>query len=181
MDFGRTCLRPTWPLFQLPTPFDAAYCTFNSFRLLLTEQAGAPPSSVCCRKPATGRHYVLGFHLLPLDASEESIERWTRGMDRRKSPRPCECFPPIAAAGSSSFGLVCLCAGAKVIRLRDEFSFRMYTASQFRRLLATVPSLELCDVYDFWYEIDHPLEFNDDRADTVFILRKRAGGRNSVS
>ena len=59
------------------------------------------------------------------------------------------------------------------IRLRDEFSFRMYTARQFRRLLASVPSLELCDVYDFWYEIDHPLELNDDRADTVFVLRRK--------
>ena len=49
----------------------------------------------------------------------------------------------------------------------------MYTAGQFRRLLAAVPSLELCDVYDFWYEIGHPLKLNDKMADTVFILRKR--------
>ena len=50
----------------------------------------------------------------------------------------------------------------------------MYTAAQFRRLLASVPSLELCDVYDFWYDIDDPLTFNDDFSDTVFILRRRA-------
>ena len=49
----------------------------------------------------------------------------------------------------------------------------MYTARQFRRLLAGVPALELCDVYDFWYEIDQPMKLNDDRADTVFVLRKR--------
>jgi hypothetical protein len=48
----------------------------------------------------------------------------------------------------------------------------MYTAAQFRRLLATVPSLQLCDVYDFWYEIDHPLKLNNEISDTVFILQK---------
>jgi hypothetical protein len=47
----------------------------------------------------------------------------------------------------------------------------MYTAAQFRRLLARVPGLELCGVYDFWYEIDHPLVLSDDLSDTVFVLR----------
>ena len=36
-----------------------------------------------------------------------------------------------------------------------------------------LPSLELCGVYDFWYEIDDPMELNDERTDTVFVLRKR--------
>jgi hypothetical protein len=48
----------------------------------------------------------------------------------------------------------------------------MYTASQFRRLLADVPSLTLCDVYDFWYEIDQPLKLNEEITDTIFILKK---------
>ena len=57
--------------------------------------------------------------------------------------------------------------------LRNEFEFRMYTARQFKRLLASVPQFELCDVYDFWYDIDQPLALNDEITDTVFILRKR--------
>jgi hypothetical protein len=42
-----------------------------------------------------------------------------------------------------------------------------------------LPSLELCGVYDFWHEIGNPMEPNDDRADTVFVLRQRglAAGR----
>ncbi len=63
-------------------------------------------------------------------------------------------------------------SGGKVLRLRDEFPFRMYTAAQFRRLLKQVPALELCDVYDFWYDINDPLKLDDEIADTVFILRK---------
>ena len=63
----------------------------------------------------------------------------------------------------------------KPLRFRDEFSLRIYTAGQFRRLLAAAPALELCDVYDFWYEIDHPLRLSDRLSDTVFILRRREG------
>ena len=49
----------------------------------------------------------------------------------------------------------------------------MYTASQFSRLLKSVPDLELLDVFDFWYEIDHPLELNDEITDTMFVLQRR--------
>jgi hypothetical protein len=49
----------------------------------------------------------------------------------------------------------------------------MYTAAQFRRLLASTPEWELCDVYDFWYEIDHPLKLSNEMSDTVFILRRK--------
>ena len=63
--------------------------------------------------------------------------------------------------------------GTKELRFRHEFPFRMYTPQQFGRLLAAVPSWELCDVFDFWYEIDRPLTWSDDLADTVVVLRKR--------
>jgi hypothetical protein len=49
----------------------------------------------------------------------------------------------------------------------------LYTANQFRRLLVSVPELALCDVYDFWYEIDRPLVLDDEISDTVFVLKKR--------
>jgi hypothetical protein len=49
----------------------------------------------------------------------------------------------------------------------------MYTANQFRRLLASVPAFQLCEeVYDFWYEIDRPGRLTERLTDTVFILRK---------
>jgi hypothetical protein len=60
-------------------------------------------------------------------------------------------------------------------RLRDEFPLRLYTAAQLRRLLAKVPSLELAEVFDFWYEIDRPLKLDDEISDTVLVLRKKGG------
>ena len=148
-----------------------------------------------------GGIYILGFHLLPPDASEECIERWTErqgktqvtvtlrvlATDRR---RRIETLRISLLARTSHHGgadihrsgAVIHHSGADIpvcreerreLRLRDEFQFRMYTAAQFRRLLSGVPQLELCDVYDFWYEIDHPMKLDNEMSDTVFVLRKR--------
>jgi SAM-dependent methyltransferase len=163
--------------FRLPGPVDAAYCTFDSFRHLLTEEAARQHLQCVAESLRPGGIYVLGFHLLPLDASEECTERWTErhgatqvtvtlrvlATDRRRRIEQLRVSLLVRNRG-------------KEIRLRHEFPFRMYTAAQFRRLLAGVPSLELCDVYDFWYDIDDPLVLDDELSDTVFILRKRAVG-----
>lgn len=161
--------------FRLSSPVDAAYCTFNSFRHLLTEESARRHLECVAASLRSGGVYILGMHLLPLDADEECTERWTErhggaqvtttlrvlATDRRRRIEDLRVSLLVRSRG-------------REIRLRHEFSFRMYTAAQFLRLLRKVPSLELCDVYDFWYEIDEPLELNDDRADTVFILRKRS-------
>ena len=121
-----------------------------------------------------GGIYILGFHLLPPDAAEECIERWTarRGRTRLDGHAPRAGHrPPPPHRKAANFLLVR--RGSKPWRLRDEFPLRMYTAAQFRRLLAGVPRLELCNVYDFWYEIDHPLRLSDELSDTVFVLRRK--------
>jgi hypothetical protein len=71
---------------------------------------------------------------------------------------------------------VCLLVrrGSKELRLRHEFQLRTYTAWQFRRLLGSVPWLELCDVYDSRYDIEQPFALNDETAYSVFVLRRRS-------
>jgi hypothetical protein len=160
--------------FRLPKPVDAAFCTVNTFRLLLTEQA-AQGHLECiseCLRP--GGIYILGFHLLPMDASLECTERWTEQQGRTKVTVTLRVLSANRRQRIEQIRVSTLArVGTKEIRLRDEFAFRMYTAAQFRKLLKSVPSLELCDVYDFWYEIDNPTKLNNDCADTVFVLRKR--------
>ncbi len=161
--------------FRLPRPVDAAYSTFDGFRHLLDERSARRHLECVADCLTPGGIYVLGFHLLPPDAPEDCIERWTErhagtqvtvtlrvlATDRRRRVERLRVSLLVRTRG-------------KQLRLRHDFPFRMYTAGQFRRLLAKVPALELCDVYDFWYEIDHPLVLDDEISDTVFILRKRA-------
>jgi SAM-dependent methyltransferase len=160
--------------FRLVSPVDAAFCPVNTFRHLLSEEAARSHLECIAAALRPGGIYILGLHLLPPDASEEDSERWTERHGRTQVTVTLRVLATDRRRRIERLR-VCLLVRDKgeEIRLRDEFSFRMYTARQFRRLLAGVPSLELCDAYDFWYEIDQPLELNDDRADTVFVLRKR--------
>lgn len=174
--------------FGLTRPVDAAYCTFDSFRHLLSEEAARRHLAAAAEAVRPGGVYILGLHLLPPDASEECIERWTERRGRLQvtvTLRVLRCdrrrrlewiristlvrnHPPQQSPFTNPPG--------RAIRFRDEFPLRIYTARQFRRLLAKVPQWELADVYDFWYEIDHPMQLSDQTADCVFILRRRKCG-----
>ncbi len=59
------------------------------------------------------------------------------------------------------------------LKLVDEMPFRMYTARQFRQLLARVPELELLETYDFDLDIDAPVEVDGRSEDVIFVLRKQ--------
>jgi len=160
--------------FRLTRPVDAAFCTFNGFRHLLTEESAQRHLACVADSLRPGGIYVLGFHLLPPDASEECLERWT---DRHGGTQVTVTLRVLSADRRRRLERLRVSllvrTARRTLRLRHEFALRLYTAAQVRRLLAKVPSLELCDVYDFWYEIDHPLKLTNELSDTVFVLRKR--------
>ncbi len=163
--------------FRLAHAVDSAYCTFDSFRHLLTEQTARTHLESVSRSLRPSGIYILGFHLLPADAAEECTERWTARHGAAQVSVTLRVVATDRRRRMERLRISLLVRSpARTIRLRDEFPFRMYTASQFRRLLSAVPSLELRDVFDFWYEIEHPLKLDDEISDTVFILQKRSGG-----
>jgi SAM-dependent methyltransferase len=159
--------------FQLAKPVDVAYNTFDSFRHLLSEEAARRHLECVAQSLRPGGIYILGFHLLPLDAAEECTERWTeahgglrvtvtlRVLDTRRRRRLEQIRVSMLVRQREN-----------LLRFRDEFPLRLYTAGQFRRLLTKVPSLRLRDVYDFWYEIDSPLKLDNRLSDVVFVLQK---------
>ncbi len=161
--------------FGLPRSVDAAYCTLNSFRHLLDENSARRHLECVGGALRPGGVYILGFHLVPPDAELCAIERWSavsgstrvfvtfRAYDgnRRRRLEQIRVTLLVRERGCT-------------FRLQDDFSLRLYTARQFRSLLRSVPAFELCGVYDFWYDIDQPLQLTDEMSDTVFILRRRA-------
>ena len=160
--------------FHLDQPVDAAFNTWNTFRHLLTEDAAQSHLRCIARNLRQDGLFILGMHLLPLDVDEESTERWTskhgttrvtttlRVMKTNRRKRREDIRVNLRAKGPN-----------KDLKLRHDFAFRMYTADQFRFTLAAVPELKLLDVYDFWYDIEEPLEFDDVITDTLFILQKQ--------
>lgn len=159
--------------FDLPRPVDAAFCMVNSFRHLLTESAARSHLAAVARNLRPGGIYILGLHLVPPDADDAAIERW---RTREGSTQVSTDLRVVAVDHRRRIETLQVSLlvrrGEKLWRFRGRFDLRLYTAAQFRKLLAGVPGLELCDVYDFWYEIDEPLKLNNEISDTVFILRK---------
>ena len=100
--------------------------------------------------------------------------RGTPRPRQRDAPRAgLRPSPSLGAAAGQPAGPA---GGKETVAAAGRIPLRLYTAAQFRRLLASVPQFELCDVYDFWYEIDHPLQLDNKISDTVFILAAPGGG-----
>lgn len=160
--------------FRVAEPVDAAICTFNTFRHLTSREAATSHLQSIADALAPGGIYVLGLHLLPPDADEESLERWTAIKGKTKVVFTLRVLDFNRRTRLEKLRATMLVrTPAKELRLASEFEFRLYTAAQIRAQLAEVPQLELCDVYDFCYEIDHPLKLDNEISDTVLILRKK--------
>ncbi|MHC4406639.1 MAG: methyltransferase domain-containing protein, partial [Planctomycetota bacterium] len=66
-----TVFRADMADFHLRAPVDSAYSTFDGFRHLLSEKAAKSHLECVAESLRPGGIYILGFHLLPPDASEE--------------------------------------------------------------------------------------------------------------
>jgi len=160
--------------FQLPKPVDAAFNTYNTFRHLLTEEAARRHLECVAAAVRPGGIFILGLHLLPPDASEECLERWTAKRGQEKVVFTLRVIATDRRKRIERLRVTLLARNAKrELRLADEFDLRMYTAAQIKKLLASVPAWELCDVFDFWYELDQPLRLTNELSDTVLVLRRK--------
>ena len=162
---------------RLDTPVDLAICPMNTFRHLLSEGDARSHLESIADGLRNGGIYVLGLHLLPPDIDPESTERWSArhasthvvfslkvlDSNRRKRIETIRFRLSVTTGDPPQ----------RRMRYQDDFPLRMYTAAQFRRLLKSVPALQLVDVYDFWFDIDDPLKLDNQITDTVFVLRKR--------
>jgi SAM-dependent methyltransferase len=160
--------------FQFDRPFDAVFNTFNTFRHLMTERAALAHLRCVANALRPGGLFILGFHLLPPDASEDCTERWRASQGKTRVSFTLRITVCDRRDRWEMFRVMMLVRrGDEELRLATEFPMRLYTAGQFRSLLRKVPEFELCEVFDFGYEIDVPVRFDDWLSDAVFILRKR--------
>jgi SAM-dependent methyltransferase len=155
--------------FRVGRSVDAAYCMLNTFRHLLSEQAARAHLECIARSVRPGGIYVVGMNLLPSVAA-----RWT---ERRGKTKVTVTERVLRTDHRHRIEHIeaCLTAsrGSKEFRLRHEYQLRTYTRRQFRRLLASVRSLELCGIYDFPYDVDRPVALKNEIAYAVFVLARR--------
>jgi SAM-dependent methyltransferase len=152
---------------------DAAFCTFNTFRQLTTEQDAIAHLRSVAASLNTGGIYILGFHIIPLDAEETCKEVW-RASHGRSSVTVTLKVMDFNRRKRLEQIRICLLGrtGDKTIRCRTDYPMRLYTANQVDSLFRSVPEFEVVGIHDFDYEIEYPLELDDDLTDAVFVLRK---------
>jgi len=160
--------------FRVKRPVDAMFSTFNTFRHLTTAAAAERHLHAAAAALRPGGIYVLGFHLLPPDASDDCTERW-----RAKGPGTDVCYTLRVVEADRKRQherlrvTMLVRRRQRELRLATEFDLRTYSMRQVRRMFARVPEFELCETYDFAYDADAPVPLDDELSDAIFILRKR--------
>ncbi|UUO06569.1 methyltransferase domain-containing protein [Blastopirellula sp. J2-11] len=162
--------------FRLAEPVDCVVNLVNTFRHLTTEKAALAHLQQVATALQPGGIFLLGFHLIPLDADPDCTERSTARHGQTKVTLTLRVvdFNRRKRLERIRFNLR-VKSGQRDRKLQSEYDYRLYTHKQFLSLLAKVPELELCETYDFNYDIDDPVPLDDQLSDAVFVLRKQSG------
>ncbi|TWU24230.1 Cypemycin methyltransferase [Novipirellula galeiformis] len=161
---------------DFPERFHAAFCTFNTFRHLLSEAEAISHLRSVAAHLEPGGIYILGFHCIPMDADPESTERWvaTHGGTKVHVTLKVIDFQRRKRQETLRASIKAQTNAGKVHRIRSEFPLRLYTIAQAKSLFRKVDDeLELVEAYDFDYDIEAPRTMDDDLVDAVFILQRR--------
>lgn len=156
--------------------FDAAFCTFNTFRHMIDEANALKHLRSVADHLKKGGLYILGFHLIPMDADPECTERWTAkdGGTKLSCTLKVIDFDRKARKEMLRISIKATRKNGKVERIRSEFPLRIYTPAQAKRMLKKVGDVfEIAGIYDFDYDIDEEREFDNDLTDALFVLKRR--------
>ena len=161
---------------EFSTLFDAAFCTFNTFRHLLSDKDAISHLKSVAKHLRSGGIYILGFHIIPLDADTECTERWKAshgGTDVSVTLKVID-FERRIRQEKLRVSIKATKKSGKIERIRSEFSLRLYTYQQVQKLVNAVrDDFELVGIHDFDYDIDEVRSMDEDLTDAVFVLRKR--------
>ncbi len=156
--------------------FDSVFCTFNTFRHLISEDDALAHLRSVAKNLKKGGLYILGFHLIPMDADPECTERWKAkdgGTNLSCTLRVID-FDRKRRQEMLRISIKATNKNGTVERIRSEFPLRIYTPAQAKRMLKKVEDvLEIAAIYDFDYDIDEEREFDNDLTDALFVLRRR--------
>lgn len=160
--------------FRLRKKVDAAFNLINSFRHLSSEAAAVGHLRSVAGSLARGGLFLLGLHLTPTKgpASDEeswsarrgnlmvNSRMWSTGIDLRRREESV----------SMTFDIY---TPRRQFRMAEEIVFRTYTAPQMKKLIDSVPELELVETFDFHYDMSEPIKIDATTEDIVYVLRRR--------
>jgi len=153
--------------------FDVAFNFVSSFLHLTTESDAQNHLHAVADVLKPKGLYLLGFHLKPAGEQHCLHEQWSlrRGRLAIKSN-----LQSLSQDLKKRIETIEVRIEAETPKKRydivDRFPFRIYSAQQFRALLAAVNRFNILGTYSFDYDISQPITVADDTEDVIFVLER---------
>ena len=153
--------------------YDLAHCLVSTFKYILTETGARSHLRRVARSLRPGGLYVLGLHLTDYAQSEPDHERWVRRRGQvRVTSDTWSDLPNRRTRLEACRTRMRMTDGGKRWEEETLWDFRTYSPAEMRRLLRSVPELELVACHDFHYEMRRRREIEDGPGDIVLVLRR---------
>lgn len=153
--------------------YDAAYCTVDTFRHLLTaKQANEHLINVSKSLKKDGI-YILGLHLIPKQGVTDKTTRWTARRGGLKVKTTIQMLSLDEKERTETLQVTLVASTHKKRnKYISTYKLRSYKFNEFKRLLANTKAFELLDVYGYDYEFTKPITLDYTSDYGVFVLRK---------
>lgn len=160
--------------FRLPRKADAAFNLINTFRHLPSEEAAEGHFRAMAAALRSGGLYLLGLHLTPKTPAKCTEEIWTARRGTLSVRSRLWTIETDLKKRNERIGITYdVTTPSRTFRIEDETAFRTYTREQMRRLIDGCGEFELVDCYDFRYDVQSPIDIDDETEDVVYVLQRK--------
>lgn len=155
--------------------FDAAFCTVDTFRHLLTEKQAEQHLYAVSKSLKKNGIYVLGLHLIPERGKiRKSVIRWT---NRRGRLTVKTSMTMIAANKKKRTETLKVVLEPETKNTKGKYisnyQLRTYTLKQLMTLLDKTSVFSIKEVFNEYYDINTPIQLNEKSQYAVLVLRKK--------
>ena len=154
--------------------FDAAFCTVDTFRHLLSEKQAEQHLINMAKSLKKNAVYVLGLHLVPDHAVSNKVIRWTAKRGRLTVKTSMSMIANDRKKRSETLKVILRAETTKQKESHSSiYQLRTYTLRQLKKLIDSTAVFELTHAFDENYDIAHPITLNSKSEYAVLLLRKK--------
>ena len=154
--------------------YDAAFCTVDTFRHLLTEAEAEQHLLNVAKSLKNGAFYVLGLHLIPEKGRvRNSVIRWTNRRGKLTVKTSMTMIDTDKKKRTETLKVVLKPQSIKNNEQHTSvYQLRTYTLKQLMKLIEKTAVFSIENAYDEYYDLSKPITLNAKSQYAVLILRK---------
>jgi SAM-dependent methyltransferase len=154
--------------------YDAAYCTVDTFRHLLSEKQAVQHLLNIAKSLKKNGIYILGLHLIPEQGISDKITRWTAKRGRLTVKTTMKMLKLDKDKRTETLQVI---LNPKTKKKNEKYEsiykLRTYTLKQFHKLLSNTDVFDVVSSYDHFYDLSKPITLNARSDYGVFVLQRK--------